>query len=608
MLRTGGRQASKIQLRFEGKCGTGGVSTMSTLAGYQFSTRTPVAVMHVAATGEANILRKASARCRRMLHAANNSFPSSSTFGLHLHPLRHRRDDRPTVRRINTHSAAAGSDGGNSIADSSCAPELPIGGAPSAAASPAPGNVGPLGPVLLAVAVACAGSFAFGFNLSVINGPLETIAADLGIAGNKALMGLIVSSTLAGAALGSLAGGGVADSLGRRVSFLLAAAPMVAGPLISAASTDISAMAAGRFLTGAAIGLSSALVPTYISEVAPTRIRGTLSTLNQLTICLGILAALLINVVLPAAAWRTMFTAAALPAALLGVGMLLGPESPRWLASRHRDHEAELAARRLWGPLGPAELGSSRPAAVATAAANTGRVAAADVDSSSSGMAVAPQGGLALLSGPAARPLLIGVMLFAFQQFAGINALVYFSSSVFRQAGVTSDALASAAVGATNVMGTVIAAGLMDRAGRKQLLTNSFLGQAAAMFAMAAGFSLPALQPYAGTIAVVGTLGYILSFALGAGPVPATIVPELNPLSTRGKAVSAAFVSHWICNVMVGQTFMSAVQSYGLAPVYTFFGIMALAGALYVKSQVPETKGKTLEQIEAELRTGAKST
>ncbi|PNH04298.1 Plastidic glucose transporter 4 [Tetrabaena socialis] len=360
------------------------------------------------------------------------------------------------------------------------------------------------------------------------------------------------------------------------------------------------------------------------AQVAPTRIRGTLGTLNQLTICLGILGALLVNVVVPAAAWRTMFTWAALPAALLGLGMLLGPESPRWLASQRRHDEARAAALRLWGPSGPAELEVSRPAAAAAAAKHAGRAAAAEMERNTpgegggrakgaggglrngAGTECAGHGGLSLLSGPAARPLVIGMLLFAFQQFAGVNALVYYSSSVFRQAGVTSDALASAAVGATNVFGTIIAAGLMDRAGRKQLLSNSFLGQAAAMFAMAAGFSLPALQPYAGGIAVVGTLAYILSFALGAGPVPGLIVPELNPLSNRGKAVAAAFVSHWICNVVVGQSFIGAVQSYGLAPVYTFFGLMALGGALFVKSQVPETKGKTLEEIEAELRTGAK--
>ncbi|KAG2498051.1 hypothetical protein HYH03_003812 [Edaphochlamys debaryana] len=472
---------------------------------------------------------------------------------------------------------------------------------------PSPGASAPLAPVLLAVGVACMGAFAFGFNLSVINGPLEAIARELGVAGNQAMMGLVVSSTLAGAALGSLGSGAVADSLGRRASFLLAAAPMVAGPLISAYAGNLNAMVAGRFLTGAAIGLSSALVPTYISEVAPTSIRGALGALNQLTICLGILGALLINVALPAAEWRTMFTAAALPAALLGLGMLLGPESPRWLASKHRDAEARSAAERLWGPHGPAELDLGRPAAAAAAAKKSGRAAAAEIEASTPGIAVAQHGGLGLLSGPAARPLLIGVALFAFQQFAGINALVYFSSSVFRQAGVASDTLASAAVGATNVLGTVVAAGLMDRAGRKQLLSNSFLGQAACMFAMAAGFSLPALQPHAGTIAVVGTLGYILSFALGAGPVPGLIVPELNPLSTRGKAVSAAFVSHWVCNVVVGQTFMGAVQSYGLAPVYAFFGTVALLGSLYVRAKVPETKGKTLEQIEAELRAGAKT-
>ncbi|GLC50831.1 hypothetical protein PLESTB_000436800 [Pleodorina starrii] len=545
---------------------------------------------------------------RRRLSAGHGPFPSlpNPLPSPHLPTHLHRRPEHRPTTTAHFKGSAAADDSSSQPGSAAAGSELPISSA-SASASPAPGNVAPLGPVLLAVAVACAGSFAFGFNLSVINGPLETIASDLGIAGDKALMGLVVSSTLAGAALGSLAGGGVADSLGRRGSFLLAALPMMVGPLLSAAASDIGLMAVGRFLTGAAIGLSSALVPTYISEVAPTRIRGTLGTLNQLTICLGILGALLVNVVLPGGQWRAMFQLAAIPAALLGLGMLLGPESPRWLASRHRDQEAEQAARRLWGPRGPEELDASRPAAISAASANTGRAAAADVDAHSPGIAVAQHGGLALLSGPAARPLLIGVMLFAFQQFAGINALVYFSSSVFRQAGVSSDALASAAVGATNVLGTIVAAGLMESAGRKQLLANSFVGQAAAMFAMAAGFSLPSLQPHAGSIAVVGTLAYILAFALGAGPVPATIVPELNPLSTRGKAVSAAFVSHWICNVVVGQTFMSAVQTYGLAPVYTFFGIVALAGAFYVRSQVPETKGKTLEQIEAELRTGAKS-
>ncbi|EFJ48518.1 hypothetical protein VOLCADRAFT_104700 [Volvox carteri f. nagariensis] len=588
---------------------------MSTLAGCQFSAGRLTAEMNASRVFASSSCYQIPTNLRRSIAASGPASPLPSSHPL-LSPHRGYRRVAAHFKPSSSSSPVSGSSdvsspaGVSSISSTGASAELPIlSPLPSSAPGPAPGNEAPLGPVLLAVAVACAGSFAFGFNLSVINGPLETIAGDLGIAGNKALMGLVVSSTLAGAALGSLAGGGVADSLGRRMSFLLAAVPMMGGPLLSAVASDITLMTLGRFLTGTAIGLSSALVPTYISEVAPTRIRGTLGTLNQLTICLGILGALLVNVVLPAAQWRAMFTAAALPAVLLGLGMLLGPESPRWLASQHRDAEAAEAARRLWGPQGPAELDTSRTSAAAAAAA------AAAVDGSSPGTAVAQPGGLALLRGPAARPLLIGVTLFAFQQFAGINALVYFSSSVFRQAGgcggcragVSSDALASAAVGATNVLGTVIAAGLMDRAGRKQLLANSFLGQAAAMFAMAAGFSLPALQPQAGTIAVVGTLGYILAFALGAGPVPATIVPELNPLSTRGKAVSAAFVSHWVCNVVVGQTFMSAVQSYGLAPVYTFFGIMALAGAFYVRSQVPETKGKTLEQIEAELRGDAKS-
>jgi len=438
-----------------------------------------------------------------------------------------------------------------------------------------------LGPVLTSVAVACCGAFAFGYHLGVVNGPLEVIARDLGFAGNKAMEGMVVSTTLAGAAIGSLTGGGLADALGRRKAFLMAAVPMLVGPLLCAWATDFNTLAAGRALTGVAIGLSSSLVPTYISEIAPTSLRGALGAVNQLIICVGILGVLLVNVAFPATQWRSFFMLGAIPAGLLALGMLLSPESPRWLQSQGAAASAEAAARRLWGPAAAAELGTAPGA----------------------GGKPEPEVGVADMLGPRfRRGVFIGIILFAIQQFAGINALVYFSTSVFRQAGVTSDTLASAAVGATNVIGTIIAASIIERAGRKQLLINSYLGQAAAMFVMAAGFTLPALKDLSAPIAVCGTLAYILAFALGAGPVTGLFVPELNSSKIRGRAVAAAMTSHWVCNVAVGQTFISAVSNYGLATVYSFFGAVALLGALYVSTKVPETKGKSFEQIEAELQ------
>ncbi|MEW5317035.1 MAG: hypothetical protein WDW38_008366 [Sanguina aurantia] len=445
-----------------------------------------------------------------------------------------------------------------------------------------------LTPVLTAVAVACMGALAFGFHLGVVNGPLEAIAADLGFPGDKALQGMVVSSTLAGAALGSLGGGGLSDMLGRKKSFLLAALLMLLGPLLSAGAMSLNAMLAGRFVTGIAIGLSSALVPTYISEIAPTRVRGTLGALNQLMICVGILAALLVNVVLPVEQWRAMFLLAVIPALVLGLGMLASPESPPWLAQAGNRASADAAARQLWGPSGPSELKGDTSTLAAGA-----------------GIAHWHRSGMAPHSGAMPRPVLIGVVLFALQQFAGINAIVYFSTSVFRSAGVVSDTAASAAVGVTNVLGTIVAAWLMDRAGRKQLLGGSFLGQACAMFIMAAGFSLAALKPYAGSIAVAGTLLYVLSFAMGAGPVPGLIVPELNAAKIRGRAVAAAMTSHWICNVAVGQYFIQAVAAYGLSNVYIFFGSVALLGALYVEKAIPETKGKSLDAIQDELQGGS---
>jgi MFS family permease len=293
-------------------------------------------------------------------------------------------------------------------------------------------------------------------------------------------------------------------------------------------------------------------------------------------ICLGILAALLVNVALPVTDWRTMFNLAVIPAAILFVGMLGCPESPGYLAAKGKREEAKVIARKLWGAGGAVQLGTGAAAKGGTESAN--------------------------MFGPVYRKgVVMGCLLFVFQQFSGINAIVYFSSSVFKQAGIASGALASAAVGATNVIGTLIATGLIEGAGRKQLLTASYLGMATTMALMAAGFGLPALAQYSGTIALGGTLAYILSFAIGAGPVSGLIVPEINKEAVRGNAVSAAMVTHWVCNVAIGQNFMAAVGQYGISAVYGFFGVCSLIAAAYVSGNVPETKGKTFDQIQAEM-------
>lgn len=434
-------------------------------------------------------------------------------------------------------------------------------------------NPASLRPVLLAVIVASFGAFAFGYHLGVINGPLEAIAADLGFAGDVAKQGLVVSSVLAGATVGSLSGSGLADGLGRRGSLLLTALPLLTGALLSATATQLQTMLAGRLAAGVGIGLASALVPLYISEIAPTSVRGSLGSVNQLAICLGILAALVANVYIPATAWRTMFALAALPPVLMAAGMFFSPDSPRHLAAKGKLKAAEEAAVRLWGAQGVAQLAGE----------------------GGSGKETAAPGLLEVLT---CRPVLLGCALFVFQQFTGINAIIYFSSTVFKQAGIASSALASAAVGAINVVGTLLAAGSVESAGRKQLLTVSYTGMGVAMVAMAAAMSIPALASYSGPLALTGTLAYVLAFAFGSGPVSGLLVPEMTPAKYRGRAVSLAMVTHWACNFAVGQLFLGLVAAHGLAAVYGGFAAMCLAAVLFINALLPETKGRSLEEIE----------
>lgn len=434
------------------------------------------------------------------------------------------------------------------------------------------------------VGIACLGAILFGYHLGVVNGALEYLAKDLGIATNTVLQGWVVSSTLAGATIGSFTGGALADRFGCTRTFQLDSIPLIVGAILSATAQGVHAMIIGRFLVGLGIGISSALVPLYISEISPTEIRGALGSVNQLFICIGILVALVAGLPLAGnpAWWRTMFWGAVIPAFLLGFGMLFAPESPRWLFKQGNVAETQIAIKKLWGQ-GKLE----------TAMANL-RAGSSDSGGEDAGWTD-------LFSRRYLKVVTIGAALFLFQQFAGINAVVYYSTSVFRSAGITSDVAASALVGAANVFGTLVASSLMDKQGRKKLLITSFLGMALSMLVLSLGLSWQPLAAYSGTLAVLGTVSYILAFSLGAGPVPALLLPEIFGSKIRAKAVSLSLGVHWVTNFMIGLYFLSAVNKFGISRVYQGFAAVCLVAAIYIGQNVVETKGRSLEEIEMEL-------
>ncbi|XP_062004582.1 plastidic glucose transporter 4 [Rosa rugosa] len=440
------------------------------------------------------------------------------------------------------------------------------------------------GIVLPFVGVACLGAILFGYHLGVVNGALEYLSKDLGITENVALKGWVVSTLLAGATVGSFTGGTLADKFGRTRTFQLDAIPLTIGAFLCATAQSVEQMIVGRLLAGIGIGISSAIVPLYISEISPTEIRGALGSVNQLFICLGILGALVAGLPLSANPlwWRTMFGIAIVPSVLLALGMAVSPESPRWLLQQGKTSQAEKVIKTLYGKERVTEVMH-------------------DLTSTSHGSAEPEAGWFDLFSSRYWKVVSVGAALFLFQQLAGINAVVYYSTSVFRSAGITSDVAASALVGAANVFGTAVASSLMDRQGRKSLLLISFGGMAASMLLLALSFTWSVLAPYSGTLAVAGTVLYVLSFSLGAGPVPALLLPEIFASRIRAKAVSLSLGMHWISNFVIGLYFLSFVTKFGISSVYLGFSAVCLLAVLYIAGNVVETKGRSLEDIERAL-------
>ncbi|ONH98183.1 hypothetical protein PRUPE_7G234100 [Prunus persica] len=433
------------------------------------------------------------------------------------------------------------------------------------------------------VVVATLSSFLFGYHLGVVNEPLESISKDLGFKGNTLAEGLVVSTCLGGAFVGSLFSGWVADGVGRRRAFQLCALPMIIGAVMSASTKTLAGMLLGRLFVGTGMGLGPPVASLYVTEVSPAFVRGTYGSLIQIATCLGLMGALFVGIPVKEIVgwWRVCFWVSTIPAAILALAMVFCAESPHWLHKQGRTYEAEAEFERL--------LGGSH---VKTAMAE---LAKSDRGDDTDTVRLSE-----LLYGRHFRVVFIGSTLFALQQLSGINAVFYFSSTVFKSAGVPSG-LANAFIGIANLSGSIVAMVLMDKVGRKLLLLWSFFGMAISMSLQVAAASFYSSGSGSLYLSVGGMLMFVLTFALGAGPVPGLLLPEIFPSRIRAKAMAVCMSVHWVINFFVGLLFLQLLEQLGPRLLYSIFGTFCMLAVVFVKRNVVETKGKSLQEIEIAL-------
>ncbi|PSK89685.1 sugar porter (SP) family MFS transporter [Murinocardiopsis flavida] len=447
-----------------------------------------------------------------------------------------------------------------------------------ARSEPDPGTAG--GSTRGIITVAAVGGLLFGYDTGVISGALLFIEQDFTL--TPLLSGVVVSSILVGAMVGALSSGSLSDRFGRRPLLIAAALLFAIGSVAAAAAPSAALLVAARVVLGLAVGMASTLVPVYISEMAAAGRRGRLVAVNQLMITIGIVLAYAANYAFAdVGGWRAMFLVALLPAAVLGVGMVFLPETPRFLIRTGRTEEARAVLARLRGGAGvEAEI-----AEIAGARGETGGA------------------GLRGLLRPWVRPALVaGIGLQILGQASGVNTVIYYAPTIFRETGLEASGaiLATVGIGAVNVVGTLVGMNVVDRWGRTRLLTAgaAVMAVSLAVLAVALGIGGPA----APALAFGAVVLYVVAVATSLNVVVFIIPTELYPLSVRGSAMSVTLFANWGMNFLVALTFLSLLEALGGAATFWAYAAVCAALALFAARVIPETKGRTLEQIEADLR------
>jgi len=437
--------------------------------------------------------------------------------------------------------------------------------------------------VLAAAVFAALGGLLFGYDTGVISGALIFIRTQFGL--STLQQELVVSVVLIGAAVGALSGGRLADVFGRRLTLLITALIFVVGALVCAASPSLAMLAIGRLIVGLGIGLATGTVPIYISEVSPPQTRGWQVSLFQLAITIGILAAYLVDYVFSGSSrWRWMLGIAFVPGAILGLGMLRMPESPRWLAERGQSHLARRVLARIRG---------------------TENIESEWLEIQKTLAEAEERGHFSDLFNPSVRmALVIGIGLAIFQQVTGINTVIYYAPLIVQSAGISTASgaiLATAGIGLVNVIMTIVAMWLIDHAGRRPLLLIGIAGMILSLGVLGFVFRMPTGGVLA-WLAVVTLMVYVASFAISLGPIFWLLIAEIYPLKVRGIAEGSAAGVNWAFNFLVSITFLTLVEVLGPSLTFWVYALLAIASWLFSYYLVPETKGHTLEEIELSFR------
>jgi sugar porter (SP) family MFS transporter len=439
--------------------------------------------------------------------------------------------------------------------------------------------------VYFAVGVAALGGLLFGYDTGVISGAILFITKQFSL--SATMEEIVVSSVLVGAVAGAIIGGALTGRFGRRKMIILAGIIFTASALGTALAPTVSLLIAARVVSGIGIGIASFISPMYIAELVPAKVRGSLVAVNMLAITSGIMVAYLVDYAFSSSGgWRYMFGLAAIPSIALIIGMWRLPDSPRWLISKSKVEQARQILQR----------------------ARTVSDVSPEITDIQKSMEKQGAGGLKGLFQPSLRmPMIVGLGLAVFQQITGINTVIYYAPTIFKFAGITAAGPAIlAGAGLTMVMWLfhVLAIFLMDRVGRRPLLLVGVAGQIIGLAILGAAFQFQQLASFKSYVAIGGLVIYVACFAFGLGPIFWLLISEIYPLKVRGAAMSAVTVTNWALNLVVAVTFLTLVGVLGHAGTFWLYGVIAIGAWVFLYLLVPETKGKTLEQIEEHWRSG----